>query len=134
MKINSNVLETTTAGSNISCLSESVKHLKYKLIDDVYKGGSSKAYSSKKNVSILPGIKKAQDQMIEIQAEKFVPYHNGNDFLHSNTCIHEQCFVKWNNDETSWDCPCHGNRFSSDGKLMNNPANVDLPFYNQSTK
>ncbi len=73
-----------------------------------------------------------------VMADKFVAYHNENDYLNKGsdtcTCFQEQCFVKWNNDETSWDCPCHGSRFSNDGKLVINPGNVDLPFYNQSTK
>lgn len=33
--------------------------------------------------------------------------------------------LKWNEVEHSWDCPCHGSRFSEDGTLLNNPANGD---------
>ena len=38
------------------------------------------------------------------------------------------CALKWNTAEHSWDCPCHGSRFSEDGKVPNNPANGDLQF------
>ncbi len=41
-------------------------------------------------------------------------------------CPHLGCALKWNNVERSWDCPCHGSRFSHDGKLLDNPANGDL--------
>ncbi len=41
-------------------------------------------------------------------------------------CPHLGCALKWNNYEHSWDCPCHGSRFSDDGKLLDNPANRDL--------
>ena len=41
-------------------------------------------------------------------------------------CPHLGCALKWNNTEHSWDCPCHGSRFSQDGKVINNPANGDL--------
>lgn len=41
-------------------------------------------------------------------------------------CPHLGCALKWNNDERSWDCPCHGSRFARDGKLLDNPANVNL--------
>lgn len=40
-------------------------------------------------------------------------------------CPHLGCALKWNKYERSWDCSCHGSRFSADGKLLNNPANKD---------
>ncbi len=41
-------------------------------------------------------------------------------------CPHLGCALKWNKHERSWDCPCHGSRFSEDGKLLDNPATGDL--------
>ncbi|MGN0595966.1 MAG: FAD-dependent oxidoreductase [Ruminiclostridium sp.] len=41
-------------------------------------------------------------------------------------CPHLGCALKWNPAEHSWDCPCHGSRFSEDGKVLDNPANGDL--------
>lgn len=41
-------------------------------------------------------------------------------------CPHLGCALKWNPDEHSWDCACHGSRFSEDGKVLDNPANGDL--------
>ncbi|MGN1095295.1 MAG: FAD-dependent oxidoreductase [Eubacteriales bacterium] len=41
-------------------------------------------------------------------------------------CPHLGCALKWNGFEHSWDCPCHGSRFSESGKLLDNPANGDL--------
>ncbi len=41
-------------------------------------------------------------------------------------CPHLGCALKWNKAEHSWDCPCHGSRFSKTGHLLNNPANDDL--------
>lgn len=41
-------------------------------------------------------------------------------------CPHLGCALKWNRAEHSWDCPCHGSRFTRDGKLLNNPATGDL--------
>lgn len=42
-------------------------------------------------------------------------------------CPHLGCALKWNPAEHTWDCPCHGSRFTSDGKLIDNPATGDLP-------
>lgn len=42
-------------------------------------------------------------------------------------CPHLGCALKWNSAERSWDCPCHGSRFDKHGKVLDNPANGDLP-------
>ena len=41
-------------------------------------------------------------------------------------CPHLGCALKWNPQERSWDCPCHGSRFAEDGSLLDNPATGDL--------
>lgn len=41
-------------------------------------------------------------------------------------CPHMGCALKWNSAEHSWDCACHGSRFSDKGKVLDNPANGDL--------
>lgn len=41
-------------------------------------------------------------------------------------CPHLGCALKWNPQEHSWDCPCHGSRYTKDGKLIDNPATGDL--------
>lgn len=41
-------------------------------------------------------------------------------------CPHLGCALKWNREEHTWDCPCHGSRFGKDGTLLDNPANGDL--------
>ena len=41
-------------------------------------------------------------------------------------CPHMGCALKWNRQEHSWDCPCHGSRFTKDGRLLDNPATGNL--------
>lgn len=41
-------------------------------------------------------------------------------------CPHLGCALKWNPQEHSWDCPCHGSRFTENGALIDNPATGDL--------
>jgi len=41
-------------------------------------------------------------------------------------CPHLGCALKWNPQEHSWDCPCHGSRFAGDGSLLDNPATDGL--------
>jgi glycine/D-amino acid oxidase-like deaminating enzyme/nitrite reductase/ring-hydroxylating ferredoxin subunit len=44
----------------------------------------------------------------------------------SPVCPHAGCYVAWNGEERSWDCPCHGSRFTPTGKLLCGPATSDL--------
>ena len=40
-------------------------------------------------------------------------------------CPHMGCALKYNPQEHSWDCPCHGSRFGENGELLDNPATDD---------
>lgn len=41
---------------------------------------------------------------------------------HSAVCPHMGCITSWNSTEKTFDCPCHGSRFTSMGKMINGPA------------
>jgi glycine/D-amino acid oxidase-like deaminating enzyme/nitrite reductase/ring-hydroxylating ferredoxin subunit len=45
---------------------------------------------------------------------------------YSAVCSHLGCIVAWNPAEESWDCPCHGSRFDTWGKVLRGPARSDL--------
>ena len=40
-------------------------------------------------------------------------------------CTHLGCALKYNRAEHTWDCSCHGSRFSESGELLDNPATAD---------
>ncbi len=47
-------------------------------------------------------------------------------------CPHLGCALQWNPHEHSWDCPCHGSRFTKEGKLLDNPATADMKKHRSS--
>jgi Rieske Fe-S protein len=59
---------------------------------------------------------------------KLAVYRDQADPLHrfSAVCPHLGCIVHWNTLERTWDCPCHGSRFGTDGTVLNGPALGDL--------
>ncbi|MBI3255985.1 MAG: FAD-dependent oxidoreductase [Candidatus Andersenbacteria bacterium] len=44
----------------------------------------------------------------------------------SPICTHAGCVVQFNSAEATWDCPCHGSRFTGEGKVLVGPAVEDL--------
>ena len=44
----------------------------------------------------------------------------------SPVCRHLWCYVEWNAAERSWDCPCHGSRYSGEGRVIQGPTVEDL--------
>ena len=56
--------------------------------------------------------------------EKTAAYRDPAGKLHTTSpyCTHMGCELAWNPDTKTWDCPCHGSRFSPDGKVLDAPA------------
>ncbi|MCB2290758.1 FAD-dependent oxidoreductase [Clostridium sp. CS001] len=69
-------------------------------------------------------IKNGGAKVINIDGEKVGAYRDEQGQLHivDITCTHLGCELVWNEAEKTWDCPCHGSRFSYDGDNVEGPA------------
>lgn len=67
-------------------------------------------------------------KVIEIDGQKIAAYRDEKGIIHalSPVCTHAKCIVNWNQEEKSWDCPCHGARYDIDGTVLNGPADKAL--------
>ena len=73
---------------------------------------------------VAPG----EARVIEYEDKKLAVYRDEDGHLHaiSAVCAHRGCTVNWNNAEHTWDCPCHGSRYTVDGEFIHGPTAKDL--------
>jgi glycine/D-amino acid oxidase-like deaminating enzyme/nitrite reductase/ring-hydroxylating ferredoxin subunit len=73
---------------------------------------------------LLPG----EAKVVSSRGRQVALHKDTDGILHSVSarCTHLGCIVNWNDAERSWDCPCHGSRFSPTGDVLQGPANKPL--------
>lgn len=69
-------------------------------------------------------IKNGEAQAVNIDGQRIGAFRDDKGKLHmvDTTCTHLGCEVQWNEAERSWDCPCHGSRFTYEGDIIEGPA------------
>jgi glycine/D-amino acid oxidase-like deaminating enzyme/nitrite reductase/ring-hydroxylating ferredoxin subunit len=74
--------------------------------------------------SSVQGLAPGQAGICDLDGEKVAAYRDQDGRLHavSGRCTHLGCLVAWNAAERSWDCPCHGSRYTYDGQVIQGPA------------
>ena len=76
----------------------------------------------------IENLKMGQGKIVEVDGKKVGVYQdeNGKLFAVKPVCSHLGCELNWNNLEKTWDCPCHGSRFTYIGKSIYDPSIKDL--------
>jgi glycine/D-amino acid oxidase-like deaminating enzyme/nitrite reductase/ring-hydroxylating ferredoxin subunit len=94
---------------------------------DVVKNFIGKWFSHEK-LQDLADMAPGEGRVIVYEGEKIALHKDENGQLHavSPVCTHLKCSVAWNNAERSWDCPCHGARYTAEGEVLTGPASADL--------
>lgn len=73
-------------------------------------------------------MEKGEAKVVELEGNKMGVYKDERGQLHTvdTTCTHLGCELKWNDAEKTWDCPCHGSRFTYEGEIVEGPAINEL--------
>jgi glycine/D-amino acid oxidase-like deaminating enzyme/nitrite reductase/ring-hydroxylating ferredoxin subunit len=95
------------------------KDYPYYLIRDRFAGAQGKSTRT---------IPRNGGRVIELEGRQVAAYRHddGTVTLRSATCTHMGCRVNWNDSQHTWDCPCHGSRFSPTGDVLAGPAEKGL--------
>ena len=75
-------------------------------------------------VADVSEVKPGEGAIIRRGVKKIAVYRDETGAIveRSAFCTHLGCVVRWNSMEKTWDCPCHGSRFHTDGHVVNGPA------------
>ena len=73
-------------------------------------------------------LQAGEGAIMNVGLRKIAVYKNeaGDIQAYTAVCPHLGCIVQWNKDEKSFDCPCHGSRFTCNGVVINGPAKTNL--------
>ena len=76
----------------------------------------------------LESIQNGHGGIVEHNGQKVGVYkdNDGKVYTISTKCAHLGCEVKWNADDLTWDCPCHGSRYNYEGIWIESPTNKCL--------
>ncbi len=80
------------------------------------------------NTNSLTGLQNDSGKTIKYEHHHLAVYkdNRGDLFCLNPTCTHLKCTVKFNQTERSWDCPCHGARYSISGDVITGPSTRPL--------
>jgi Rieske Fe-S protein len=88
------------------------------------------------DISDVSELKHGEGAVIRRGLTKHAVYRDELGAIHecSAVCPHLGCIVQWNPAEATWDCPCHGSRFSKTGEVIHGPASSRLGAIEESAK
>ena len=79
-------------------------------------------------VESLDEVHPGEGRLVRYRGNQWAVYRDEQRKIHilSPVCTHAGCRVQWNEFESTWDCPCHGGRYSALGKRIYGPPSKDL--------
>ncbi|MFD4631040.1 FAD-dependent oxidoreductase [Streptomyces sp. NPDC058284] len=80
------------------------------------------------HVDSVDEIPTGSGAVVRVEGRRCAVHRDESGALHavSARCTHLGCLVAFNEAETTWECPCHGSRFATDGSVLQGPATRPL--------
>lgn len=96
--------------------------------ENINVAGQFADYVTAGDIKSVDELKPGQGAIMREGLSKIAVYCDDRGSIHrrSAVCPHLGCVVSWNACERTWDCPCHGSKFTAEGRVYNGPANSDL--------
>ena len=107
-----------SAGNWWTYLKENIDYPYLLMRDHLIRGASVDVHS----------LERGEGKIVSIDGKKVAAFRpaQGEVVLRSPVCPHLKCIVAWNASEKTWDCPCHGSRFTGAGEVISGPAEAPL--------
>jgi Rieske Fe-S protein len=99
----------------------------YYMVRDRFAGAQGKS---------LRELRPGDGKLISLEGKTVAAFRraDGSGVVLSPVCTHMGCVVAWNQAERTWDCPCHGSRFTAEGEVMAGPAESPLDPFEPSAR
>lgn len=83
---------------------------------------------SKEKLTTLADLAPGEARVVKYEGKSLAVYkdESGELYALNPVCTHAKCTVGWNSAEKTWDCPCHGARYSILGDVLTGPARKGL--------
>lgn len=95
------------------------KDYPYYLVRDRFAGSEGRS---------VRAVPRGSGKVLSLDGKHVAVYRDpdGSVVTRSAVCTHMGCLVQWNAAEKTWDCPCHGSRFTTSGRVIGGPAEAPL--------
>jgi Rieske Fe-S protein len=76
----------------------------------------------------VEAVPPGEGAVVRAGTDRVAVYRDEQGELHALTarCTHLGCLVSFNSAERAWECPCHGSRFDTEGRVLQGPATRPL--------
>lgn len=82
----------------------------------------------KKSDGTISSLKNESGAVLVVEGQKVAVYKSSDGKINklSPVCKHLGCIVDFNQQDKTWDCPCHGSRYKADGTVFKGPSKKNL--------